>query len=366
MEDLELKHLFGGTFAGRRVLVTGHTGFKGSWLMLWLQKMGATIGGIGLDPDSDPSHWSTLDLDIEMDARVDLRDAAAISETVLGFRPDIIFHLGAQSLVRRGYADPKYTFETNVIGLVNVLEASRRCDSIRAIINATTDKVYEPPHAEDGYSENDPLGGHDPYSASKACAEIVSLCYRRSYLQAGTGRAIGLATARAGNVIGGGDWAEDRLVPDLVRAAVSGSTLCLRNPSATRPWQHVLEPLSGYLLLAKGLLEGEPLSEGWNFGPSPDATMQVREMVDRLKNAWPTLAVEHDQSPQPHEAGQLRLNSEKSRRRLGWRPVWNANTTVDRTVSWYLAHTRGDATRSDADLRAYVEEAGRSGLAWAA
>ena len=367
MEAVGLSSLFGGAYAGRRVLVTGHTGFKGSWLALWLHSLGAEVAGLALDPEHAPSHWQQLGLPVAMDARLDLRDANAVRDALAQFQPDVVFHLAAQALVRRSYREPAVTFATNIGGLVNLFEAVRACASVRALVNATTDKVYEPHSAPVGYRETDPLGGHDPYSASKACAEIVSASYRLSYFSQPSdgGRRVALATARAGNVVGGGDWAEDRLVPDLVRAATSGARLVLRNPRATRPWQHVLEPLSGYLLLGQKLLAGDPVEHAWNFGPSANATLEVGEVVRRLQEQWLAFDVGHDGGPHPHESPLLALDCSKSEQQLGWRPVWDASTTLQRTVDWYRAMDRNGELRSVDDLAAYVGDARRAGLAWA-
>lgn len=363
---MDLKALFGGVYAGRKILVTGHTGFKGSWLTLWLTAMGARVGGLALAPDTEPSHWRLMGLELEQDARMDLREAHAVVDTVQRFEPEVIFHLAAQSLVRRGYRDPVATFATNVGGLVNLLEAARGCGAVRVILNATTDKVYEPPAAQGGHVESDPLGGHDPYSTSKACAELVSACYRRSYFTAGSGaHDIMLATARAGNVIGGGDWCEDRLVPDAVRAANSGQPLRLRNPDAIRPWQHVLEPLSGYLRIGQLLLEGRIVPGAWNLGPPPQASLAVGDVVRRLQQTWPELRVELDSGPHPQETQRLALDSGRAARELDWHPVWDAAASIDHTVNWYRSHAGNGELRSRGDLVSFVRDAGRAGMAWA-
>jgi CDP-glucose 4,6-dehydratase len=362
LENMDLSGLFGGAFAGRRVLVTGHTGFKGSWLAYWLREMGAKVTGLALDPDSQPSHWQLLAPAGIADHRLDLRDAAAVHELVQHSRPEVVFHLAAQPLVRRSYRESVGTFAANVTGLINLFEALRECADVRAIVNATTDKVYEEQPRATGYRESDPLGGHDPYSTSKACAELVSACYRKSWFD---GAGVRLATARAGNVIGGGDWAEDRLVPDLVRAATAGHALRIRNPEATRPWQHVLDPLSGYLRLGQALLAGEDVAEAWNFGPDGDGETTVRELSARLHAHWPRLQVQLDEGEHPHEAALLRLDCSKARQRLAWRPVWNLETGLDRTAAWYRAFHEHGQVRTGEDLRDYVGHARKDALAWA-
>jgi len=365
---MALKRLFDGAYAGRKVLLTGHTGFKGSWLAYWLVQMGAEVTGLALDPDTEPSHWTALALGEVDDKRADLRDARAVESIVAESRPEIVFHLAAQALVRRSYRDPAGNFDSNVMGLVNLLDAVRRCPSVRAVVNATTDKVYADRDTETGYGETDQLGGHDPYSTSKACAELISDCYRKSYFNADDGRgfAVRLATARAGNVIGGGDWAEDRLVPDLVRAGTSGEALKIRNPDATRPWQHVLEPLSGYLRLGQALLESERCIGAWNFGPGREGEVSVQQLASRFTDCWPTLRIEQDGQAHPHEAAVLRLNCDKALRELAWRPVWDIGTAADLTGAWYRAfHESGRLLTAD-DLAAYVADAQRASLAWAA
>lgn len=363
MENVGLTPLFGDAYAGRRVLVTGHTGFKGAWLTLWLQQLGADVAGFALPPDTSPSHWDLLDLKLATDVRADLRDASAVDAAVQAFSPDVVFHLAAQSLVRRSYGDPRTTFDVNVMGALNVFEAVRRCPSVRAVVNVTTDKVYE--NAGDGtaFTERDPLGGHDPYSASKACAEILSACYRRSFLAPDGGR-VRLATARAGNVIGGGDWADDRLVPDMVRAVASGRPMQVRNPDATRPWQHVLEPLSGYLLLGQRLLDGRIDGGSWNFGPAPDSVLPVRAVVERLRREWPQLNVELASDRGPHEAPALSLDSGRAERELGWTPVWDAEHAIVHTADWYRRHADGRGACTREQLATYVADARAAKAAW--
>jgi CDP-glucose 4,6-dehydratase len=359
--------LFGGLYAGRRVLVTGHTGFKGSWLALWLQQLGAQVQGLAL-PVGSPSHAELLGLDI--DARlVDLRDAAAVRTTLQALRPEIVFHLAAQALVRPSYADPAQTYATNVQGLVHLYEAVRATPSVRAVVVATTDKVYANEHTRRGYREDDRLGGHDPYSASKACAELVSASYRASFLGQDDGRdhAVALATARAGNVIGGGDWSVDRLLPDLVRAALSGEVCVLRHPSSTRPWQHVLEPLAGYLLLGQRLVE-QPAAHAraWNFGPDAQGHLSVAEIVVQFAQHWPALQhhIDAGSAATLHEAELLHLDCSQSQRELGWRPVWPAATMLARTVGWYRAHHEAGRLASLDDLQRYVADARRAGAVW--
>jgi CDP-glucose 4,6-dehydratase len=362
---MDLSGAFADAYAGRRVLVTGHTGFKGSWLCLWLTALGARVSGLALAPDTEPSHWALLGLDVAEDLRVDLRDAAGVRNAMALVQPEIVFHLAAQPLVRRSYREPELTFETNVLGLVHLLQAVRDCPSVRVVVNATTDKVYLDQVTETGYREVHPLGGHDPYSTSKACAELVSACYRKSYFGGDNGTGTRSVTARAGNVIGGGDWSEDRLVPDLIRAASAGDVLKLRNPDAVRPWQHVLDPLSGYLRLGQGLLAGEAIEGPWNFGPAADATLPVRALVTRMRVHWPELRTEHESGPHLHEAEILRLDCSKAERELGWRPVWDADTTLERTGHWYRDFYQSGRLNSADDLRAYLLAARNSGLSWA-
>ncbi len=358
--------LFGGAYAGRRVLVTGHTGFKGSWLALWLRGLGARVSGLALPAETEPSHHALLGTRIE-EALVDLRDASAVAAAVRRFEPELVFHLAAQPLVRRSYREPAATFDTNVMGLVHLLDAVRAAPSVRVVVNATSDKCYANRDTSVGYREGDSLGGHDPYSASKACAEIVSASYRASFLSVGeaSGRVVALATARAGNVIGGGDWSADRLIPDLVRAATAGRATPIRNPHATRPWQHVLEPLAGYLMLGQHLL-ADPAScaQAWNFGPDAEDHATVGEVVRTFATHWPAVRHEIDAAAHPHEAALLHLDCARARDRLQWRPVWTRATALARTARWYRAHhDRADVLSAD-DLSFYVADARAAGLAW--
>jgi CDP-glucose 4,6-dehydratase len=363
MEGLALNDLFGGIYTGRRVLVTGHTGFKGSWLCLWLTTLGAHVTGLSLVPDTEPAHWKLLGLTVAQDLQVDLRDAAAVRQTLELAQPEIIFHLAAQALVRRSYREPFATFDTNVLGLVNLLEAVRVTPPVRALVNATTDKVYLEQATIGGYREDHPLGGHDPYSTSKACAELVTECYRKSFFINSGPR---VATARAGNVIGGGDWSHDRLVPDLVRAASTGAPLQIRHPGAVRPWQHVLEPLSGYLRLGEQLFSGRAVEGAWNFGPSADATLPVQTLVALMQAHWPELRCEHQPGPHLHEAKTLQLDASKATQQLGWSPVWDAQTTLRSTIRWYRDYYERGYVLSHENLKTYVEDARMAGMGWAA
>lgn len=335
----------------RRVLLTGHTGFKGSWLALWLKTLAAEVTGLALAPDTTPNHWDLLKLDIS-EHRVDIRDADAVADVVKKIKPEIVFHLAAQSLVRRSYRLPVDTWGTNVMGTVNLLEACRVASDVRGIVVVTTDKCYENKESSKGYSESDRLGGHDPYSASKASAELAAGSYRDAFFSKGGPL---LATARAGNVIGGGDWCEDRLIPDLVRAQDKGQALEIRSPNATRPWQHVLEPLAGYLQLGARLLNGEKeFASAWNFGPDDSATLTVSELLERLRPDWPGMNWRAVPDNTLHETTMLKLDSSKARRQLGWRPALSIAEQLKMTAEWYHAFREQKKVISREQLAAYM------------
>lgn len=321
---------------GKRVLVTGHTGFKGAWLTLWLVKLGARVTGIALDPDTTPSLFVQLGLVADVDHQIiDIRDRAGVEAVIARTAPDVVFHLAAQALVRRGYREPVETWSANVMGTIHVLDALRRLDRDCAAVIVTTDKVYENRSWEYGYRETDELGGHDPYSASKAAAEIAVGCWRRSFLA--TGGRVRVASARAGNVIGGGDWSEDRIVPDLVRSLARKLPVTVRNPQASRPWQHVLEPLGGYMLLAERLAgaDGARLATAFNFGPTIDSERSVRDLVEESLTHWKGTWVDGSSSGQPHEAVRLSLAIDRARIELDWSPRWSFARAVRETIDWY-------------------------------
>ncbi len=324
-------------FWNRRVLVTGHTGFKGGWLATWLRELGAQVSGYALAPESPDGIFAACELEGLINSRIgDIRDLEHLRAAFEECQPEIVFHLAAQPLVRRSYCEPLATLETNVIGTANVLEAVRRAPSVRAVVVVTSDKCYENPENARAFHERDKLGGADPYSASKACAEIVAHAWRRSFLE-NRDYPVGLATARAGNVIGGGDFAEDRIVPDAIRAFSHDQVLCVRNPGAIRPWQHVLEPLSGYLALARALIErGRKFSGAWNFGPQDSAAATVAQLVELLSDAWGGARWQVQPAVDgPAEARMLLLDIVKARKRLGWTPRLSLRQAVDLTVEWY-------------------------------
>jgi len=330
-----------GTFwHGRRVFVTGHTGFKGAWLTLWLSSLGAEVTGLSAGVPTEPSLYALAGIgDDVRTVEADVRDAGAMRRAVAEARPDVVLHLAAQPFVRRSYDEPAETWATNVDGTINVLDAVRQAE-VPVTVIVTSDKCYDNREQRRPFVETDPMGGHDPYSSSKGAAELAVDAWRRSY-------GIRVATGRAGNVIGGGDWGEDRLIPDIMRAASAGSPIAIRRPDAMRPWQHVLEPLSGYLTLAERLWEDADFAEGWNFGPDPSDAQPVGHVVERITALWPgELAWDIDPGPHPHEAGFLALDSTKAREQLGWAPRWDLDAALERIVEWHVGH------RDGADLRA--------------
>ncbi len=333
------------TFAGRRVLVTGHTGFKGGWLSLWLNSLGAKVHGYALEPPTQPSLFEVARVGDSLDHSViaDVRDYERLARAFDDFQPEIVFHLAAQSIVRRSYDEPKLTFDTNVGGTVNLLECVRATRAVRALVNVTSDKCYENKGWVWGYRENDAVGGRDPYSGSKGAAELVSAAYLHSFFESRSD--LGAATVRAGNVLGGGDWAPHRIVPDAIRALADGRPVPVRNPDAVRPWQHVLEPLAGYLLLAARLLdEPDRFSGAWNFGPPPDNTRRVRDVVEELLRCWGSgdwKDLSADSPAAPYEARMLHLNCDKANVVLRWLPIWDFSRTLRETIRWYRAHVDG-------------------------
>lgn len=360
--------LFGGIYNDKNVLVTGHTGFKGSWLAFWLIQMGAKVVGYALEPNTTPNHFSLLNFEC-ISIIGDIRNKNEIEEVFDKYKPDIVFHLAAQPLVRYSYKEPLETFETNVIGTVNVFEACKKTSSVRAIVNITSDKCYENKEWVWGYRENDPMGGYDPYSASKGCAELITNCYRSSYFNIekyDIEHNILLASCRAGNVIGGGDWSEDRLFPDIVKAAFSGNKVYIRNPFAIRPWQHVLEPLSGYLAVGQKLLEGKKeFAEGWNFGPNDESNICVEEIVKYSKKIWDKIDYEIKMEPnQPHEANLLKLDCSKAHIKLKWKSVWDKETTFKKAINWYKSFYESNIINTETDLKDYVNSAKNKHLSW--
>lgn len=342
-----MKTNFNNIYKGKSVLVIGHTGFKGSWLTLWLKELAANVSGYALTPPTDPNLFETLKLEKKIDHTIgDIRDLEKLAGVFERVNPEIVFHLAAQPIVRLSYAEPKLTYETNVIGTVNVFECVRRTKSVRAVVNVTTDKCYENKECDYGYREEDPMGGYDPYSSSKACSEIVTAAYRSSYFNPkdhGRAHNVALATARAGNVIGGGDFALDRLVPDCARALGTSETIITRNPGATRPWQHVLEPISGYLLLAQRMLE-EPtrFCQAWNFGPNDESIVTVEEIIKKSIGFWGKGSYKIVPDPKLHEANLLKLDISKARRELSWQPRYTIDAALQKTIEWYREFYNGN------------------------
>lgn len=357
MENLEVKLEKPNSdfWRGRRVLVTGHSGFKGAWLSFWLARMGAVLSGVSLQPATDPNLFSLLGLESSgEDNWLDIRDEQSVRGVFERFQPEVVLHLAAQALVRPSYSAPIETFSTNIIGTLHVLEAARKTASVRSVVAVTTDKVYQNHEKGLAFEESDPLGGHDPYSASKAGAEMVISSYRKSFFDAA---GIGLASARAGNVIGGGDWSVDRILPDAVRAWSTGQPLVVRNPRATRPWQHVLEPLAGYLCLAEYIFAQPESAQDFNFGPDPSDVATVKEVVTQAQKSFGCGDIEWGSVPDRlHEAQALTLNNTKAKRILGIQPVWNLETALARTMNWYRLQISGHSATDlcEQDLQAYL------------
>ena len=341
LESMELK-VHKSFWKNKRVIITGHTGFKGSWLSLWLNFLEAKVTGYALNPFTNPNLFSLLGIKKNIsDHRDNIRDLSSLISVIKSSEPRIIIHLAAQSLVRKSYKDPVGTFATNVMGMVNLMEAARSCDSVRVILVVTSDKCYENREIDYGYRETDTIGGHDPYSCSKGCAELVTSAFRRSFFE--NGSAVAIASARAGNVIGGGDWAADRIVPDAMRAFNENQILMVRNPGAVRPWQHVLDPLSGYMTLCEKMWNHpSKFSEGWNFGPADENVRTVGEVTDRISELWGDHAAwERSNVDHPHEATLLKLDITKAKKQLGWKPKWDLDTALEKTVSWYKSYYNG-------------------------
>ena len=364
-----MTNLFGGIYKGKTVLLTGHTGFKGSWLAFWLTQMGAKVVGYSLEAPTQPNHLDLLDFEM-VSIIGDIRDQEKLDAIFKKYQPEIVFHLAAQPLVRLSYEEPVETFDTNVMGTLKVFEASRKTLSVKAIVNITSDKAYENKEWIWGYRENDPMGGYDPYSASKGCAELVVNSYRNSYFnlsEYSTKHNVLLASCRAGNVIGGGDWAQDRLITDIMLSVSRGDKVQIRSPHATRPWQHVLEPLSGYLAVGQKLLEGKKeFAEGWNFGPENEGSITVQKVVESVKKYWDKIEYEIAKVEKPlHEANLLKLDCSKANILLNWNSVWSSDTTFEKTVTWYKSFYQDDQISTLENLNAYIAEATSKKLAWA-
>ncbi len=366
---VKFESLFEGIYKNKKVLLTGHTGFKGAWLALWLEQMGAKVYGFSLENENDISHLSLLNLGMQ-EKIADIRNADVLNKYFKEVQPDIVFHLAAQALVRKSYDDPVETFSTNVMGTLNIFEACKKTSSVKAVINVTTDKCYENKEWEWGYRENEPMGGFDPYSASKGCSELLTSSYRNSYFNPkdfSTKHHVLLASGRAGNVIGGGDWALDRLIPDIIKATAINETVLIRNPLATRPWQHVLEPLSGYLTLGWKLLKKDiSAAEGWNFGPDNNSNLPVGDIVKLSHQYWNNIQIKISRNTdEHHEANLLMLDCSKANKNLKWKAVWGIDKTIDKTITWYKEYYENNKLLSYSDLTEYVSDAKTANILWA-
>lgn len=346
---------------GRRVFLTGHTGFKGGWLTLWLQQLGAEVHGYALAPSTDPSLFDCANVASGMVSSTiaDIRDVDALKAALTQAQPEVLFHLAAQPLVRYSYKLPVETYAVNVMGTVNLFEAIRATETVKAVVNVTTDKCYENREWVWPYRESEAMGGHDPYSSSKACSELVTAAYRHSFFES---QGIALASARAGNVIGGGDWSEDRLIPDFLRAIDQQRSVVIRSPNAIRPWQHVLEPLSGYLKLAESLYrDAKGYASAWNFGPSDQDARTVGWVIDHMVRRMPGASWQQDSTPSVHEANILKLDSSKAKAELGWQPKWHLEQALDKVVEWHQAWQRGGDVRAlcIAQIEEYMQKESR-------
>lgn len=362
----QLLTLFNNAYKGKRVFITGHTGFKGSWLALWLKSLGAEVAGYALAPSTTPNHLDVLSLEMHS-ILADIRNKEKIAGEMQVFQPDIVFHLAAQPLVRYSYAEPSETYETNVIGTLNVLESCRNTASVKAVVCVTTDKVYENIESSEGYIETDRLGGYDPYSSSKACTEILTHSYVSSFFNLkdfGIKHNTLIATARGGNVIGGGDWSEDRLIPDIAKTMDIGKMLAIRNPASVRPWQHVLDCLSGYLLLGHKLLEGNKSYSGpWNFGPTETDLVTVKNIVQIAKKYFPSLSVKFGEASL-HETETLQLNCNKAFNQLNWKPIWGREIMFEKTFEWYKEFYLEQKVNTEKQLEDYLKAAVKEKLSW--
>ncbi|MBN1186306.1 MAG: CDP-glucose 4,6-dehydratase [Bacteroidales bacterium] len=367
MDKVAIVDLFAGIYKGKKVLVTGHTGFKGSWLVLWLTKMGADVCGYSLEPVTQPSHINLLNIKVRSEMG-DIRDSHKLNSIIQDYKPEIVFHLAAQPLVRLSYSEPVETYSTNIMGTLHVLEACRMCESVRSIVVVTSDKCYENKEWVYGYRETDPMGGYDPYSSSKGCTELLVTSYRNSYFHVsefGKKHETLIVSARAGNVIGGGDWSDDRLIPDTVKAASVSKKVNIRNPYATRPWQHVLEPLGGYLLLGQKLLEGKTeFSGSWNFGPDPSANLTVAEVLQYCINYWDKIQFILDKENHPHEAGLLKLDCSKAYHSMKWKETLNIEETFEYTIQWYKSFYEKKEVVSERQLKDFIQVAKKRNIIW--
>ncbi len=341
--------MFNNIYKGKKVLVTGHTGFKGSWLSIWLNKLGAEVIGYSLEPPTEPSMFKVCNLNKKIISLIgDIREYKTLEDVFKLYKPEIVFHLAAQPLVRYSFKNPIETYETNIMGTVNLLEVAKKDESTKAVLVITTDKCYENKEWEYGYREIDSMGGYDPYSSSKGCVELIVSAYRSSFYNE---KGIALASARAGNVIGGGDWAEDRLIPDFIKATLMDRSISIRNPMATRPWQHVLEPLSGYLRLVELMLTSDKnYSSGWNFGPKDTDVLNVKEVIDRCISAWGKGSMVVEKSDNLHEANLLKLDISKAMRYLNWYPLYDVNKAIESTIKWYAEYYQNKVDMYDYTL----------------